>query len=38
MLYVSVRWSRLVEDMRSKSSGRIGRIVDILVCWVNDWW
>lgn len=29
MLYVSVRWSRLVADMRSKSSGRIGRIVAI---------
>lgn len=31
MLYVSVRWSRLVADMRSKSSGRIGRIVAIFL-------
>ena len=30
MLYVSVRWSRLVEEMRRRSFGRIGRIVAIL--------
>lgn len=30
MLYVSVRWSRLVEEMCRRSSGRIGRIVAML--------
>jgi hypothetical protein len=27
MLYVSVRWSRFVEEIRRRSLGRIGRIV-----------
>lgn len=29
MLYVSVRWSRLVEEKWRRSSGRMGRIVAI---------
>lgn len=30
MLYVSVRWSRLVHEMRTRSFGLMGRIVAIL--------
>lgn len=31
MLYVSVRWSRFVEEILRRSAGRMGRIVDMLI-------
>lgn len=34
MLYVSVRWSRFVEEIFRRSAGRMGRIVDILCVFI----
>jgi hypothetical protein len=37
-LYVSVRWSRFVQDISRRSLGRMGRIVDILgACGTVQW-